>query len=419
VTVSKRADKIKNSRFHLPRLHYSWTSFKDALKKACDENLEDVTVDVSEKYIIFSVPNRGNENVITMTLSADFMDLFGLSAIATPRYDNPTSIFEFPIKKIPKAADDSSMVFYTPFAATKEYTIIVNDVLLFKFTEQYWSIEMFKRGITAIGKSFTKESWLSSITIEKVGSDEEFILIFKVNPAKKGQLVTLFFSDSFKTVFGIAQSIYQLDFEKALRVPITISEAVESGYWPEIHLTRNLAHNFFKDVAELVIDINGILADLKQDLDKQRNASGVAHAFFTVKDDEVTFLEKQGYTVTLSPYLAKLMNLSTTTLHASATSSKPVVMKESKRSHFYIHLDCLDYHYINNNVSDLIKIMPNKAEKDEKLQVRFHDPHYYAVVGRYLSTINMYITDSYFTGIFDFKQNVTYTLHFRRYRYPF
>jgi hypothetical protein len=312
------------------------------------------------------------------------------------------------------------MVFYSPFSVPRDCTIIVNDEIIFKLTEQYWSIEMFKRAITAIGKSFTKESWLSSLTIEKVGSDEEFILTFKANPAKKGQVATLFFSDSFKTVFGTEKSIYQLEFDKtALRVPITISETLESGYWPEIHLTTNLSDNFYKDVSALVADINSILAGLKQELDKQRNASGVAHAFFAVREDEVKFLEKQGYTVTLSPYLSNLMNLSTTTLHASTTSSKAVVMKESKRSHFYIHLDCLDYHYINNNVSDLIKVVPNKAEKDEKLQVTFQDPHYYAVAGRYLSTINMYITDSYFTGILDFNQDITYTLHFRKYRHPF
>ncbi len=58
------------------------------------------------------------------------------------------------------------------------------------------------------------------------------------------------------------------------------------------------------------------------------------------------------------------MNLTSTTLHEYATSSKSVVMKESKRSYFYIDPDCLDYNYISNNVSDLIKIMPNIAEKD-------------------------------------------------------
>jgi hypothetical protein len=423
MTMSKGGEKIKHSRIHLPRQHYSWTTFKDALRKACIDNFKLKIVDVSEKEMYFADSNPGNQNTFTMTLSADFMDLFGLSPIATPKYDRQMeySKFIFPVTKTPKAVEDSSMVFYSPFAAAKDCKIIVNDEVIFKLTEQYWSIEMFKRAITAIGKNFTKESWLSSLTIEKVASDEEFILIFKANPAKKGQLPTLFFSDSFKTVFGTAQSIYQLDFEKApLRVPITISEAVEQDLpWPDMHLSKNLSNNFYTSVFALVTDINSVLAGLKQDLDKKRKASGIPHTFFGVKNDGVAFFEKQDYTVTLSSYLAKLMNLSSTTLHGSTTSSKPVVMKESKRSHFYIHLDCLDYHYINNNVSDLIKIIPNKAEKEEKLQVTFHDPHYYTVAGRYLSTINMYITDSYFDGILDFEQDVTYTLHFRKSLYPF
>ena len=89
-------------------------------------------------------------------------------------------------------------------------------------------------------------------------------------------------------------------------------------------------------------------------------------------------------------------------------------MKSYKRNHLYIHLDCLDYHYINNIASDLVKVVPNSAALDEKLQLTFSDPHYYAVAKRYTSNINMYITDSYFDGILKFDYPIAYTLHFRK-----
>ena len=89
-------------------------------------------------------------------------------------------------------------------------------------------------------------------------------------------------------------------------------------------------------------------------------------------------------------------------------------MKSYSRNHLYIHLDCLAYHFINNIVSDLIKVVPNTATLDEKVQLTFNDPHYYAVARRHTANINMYVTNSYFDGILPFHSHIAYALHFRK-----
>jgi len=98
----------------------------------------------------------------------------------------------------------------------------------------------------------------------------------------------------------------------------------------------------------------------------------------------------------------------------SIVATSPTIMKPYTRKHFYVHCDCLDYHYINNNVSDLLKIVTNNAKIDEKVLQSFLDVQYYPVARRNVSHINMYITDSLFDNILKFDKEVLYTLHFRK-----
>src|SRR5271156_4488728 len=119
-------------------------------------------------------------------------------------------------------------------------------------------------------------------------------------------------------------------------------------------------------------------------------------------------------TVLLSTGLLKMLHLPSSWLNKSVTGSTIVTMKTYKRGQLYIHLDCLEHHYINTNVPDLIKVVTNSATIDEKLQLTFSDPHYYTVAKRHMLTIDMYITDSYFDGILQFDRDTADTLHFRK-----
>ena len=107
----------------------------------------------------------------------------------------------------------------------------------------------------------------------------------------------------------------------------------------------------------------------------------------------------------------KLLHLPNINLTDFVTGTLAVIMKTYKRNHLYVHLD---YHDINKQTSHLIKVLPNSAGIDEKLQLTFSDPHDYSVAKRFLSTINMYITDSYFDGILHFDHDIAFALHFRK-----
>jgi len=126
------------------------------------------------------------------------------------------------------------------------------------------------------------------------------------------------------------------------------------------------------------------------------------------------FVGKRGYYVKLDSEILKMMHLPNRRLIDSVTGTTAVVLKTAKRTHFFIHCDCLDYHYINNNVSDIIKTVANSAQNEERVLLSFQDPHYYAVARRPVSNINMYITDGFFDNILNFHTDIVFTIHFRK-----
>ena len=165
--------------------------------------------------------------------------------------------------------------------------------------------------------------------------------------------------------------------------------------------------------------MNKALELAMSDIAKQRESSTLPFTFFSDDKDIVTYHNKRGFYVQIDPDVLRMMHLPTKLWlpdHESIIATDATTMKPYKRSHFYIHCDCVDYHYINNNVSDLIKTVTNNAALDEKVLLTFHDPHYYVVARRHTSSINMYITDGLFDNILYFNREVVYTLHFRKCR---
>jgi hypothetical protein len=405
----------KTTNIYLPKQHYSWSLFVETLKRLCFEQFNIGMVDLNENEFQFSEKNLTLDKLFNMSMSDTFIEKFGIDKKYKQIHDHNGRWvhFKHKITKIPKPVDDSSLCFYSPFAENKNCSIHIGDELIFRLTNQYWTVNMFKRAINTIGKHLDKSSWLSSLSIEEGRSAQECTMVLTAN--KNGRDVTVTLSNDFKTVFGTVSETFTLSFTEPLKIQLLIAKAEDENLpWKTFVGSKRLKNNYYPDISSLVKELNEAVAVCNVDIANQRMSSTVPHAFFDVHQDVVKFSGKEGFTVLLSTNLLKMMHLPSSWLINSVTGTQAVVMKSYRRSHFYIHLDCLDYHYINNNVSDLLKIVPNNAAIDEKLQLTFSDPHYYTVAKRYLSTINMYVTDNYFDGMLQFDRDIAYTLHFRQ-----
>ena len=262
---------------------------------------------------------------------------------------------------------------------------------------------MFKRAINVLGRNLIS-SVLTSMYIEDGPTLNECVLVFTTSGSKNAEVKL---SSDFQTVFKSAFLVYNV--ENVLKIPLTTTLAVDKNLpWGNFEASARLQNSYYPNISSLIKDLNKVLAELIISVAMQRHSSTLSFTFFTLEDDIVTFTNKPAYSVVLSVNMLKLLHLPN--LSKTVTGKEAVVKKEHKRSHFYIHLDCLDYHYINNNVSDLLKVVPNTAAIDEKLQVTFTNPYYYSVAKRNLSNINTYITDSYFEGSYILAE--TLPVHF-------
>lgn len=416
--IGTARELIKKKLIQLPRQHYSWTSFATTLKSLCHQEFRMGSVKLTETDLEFAEV-KGNDNLFNMNMSKDFSDLFQIDVKYKQIHDfvGGWTTFRLPIK-LPKPATDTSLVFYSPYAAPKNCRMEINDHTIFLLTPQYWSVNMFKRAINALGNDFGKGSWLSSMIIEEGHNPTECTLVLtankEMNKDEKGHIEVKFSAD-FAKVFQLGALTFHIKFTESLRIPISIIEANDDDTpWKNYEASRRLRNNFYPTITSLVEELNGVVAESMLDIATRRKSSTKSFTFFSVQNNIVKFEGKDGFTVLLSTGLLTLMNLPSSWLTKSVMGSIAVIMKSYKRSHMYVHLDCLDHHYINNNVSDLLKVIPNSAATDEKVLLTFSDPHYYAVASRYMGIINMYITDDYFEGILRFDRDIAYTLHFRR-----
>jgi len=409
----------KSNYIKLPRQHFSWPVFVDTVTRLSKKQYKIPYINITETEFTFMETTSPPDNVFTLELSNELADLFGFDDIPIPIVDlnNRKTHFKLKVEKMPKPVPDSSTVFYTPHAALKNCEIKVDNEVVFKLTPQYWTINMFKRAIAALNKTLNENSKLSGMSIVDGASQEECTLVLTANKTKKSDAksYSVDLSDDFRVLFTLDDAPYVLKVDEPLRIPIYFAIAEDDDTpWKTYESEKLLKNNFYPSIDSLITELNEVVAGLMFDIAKQRQSSTIGFTFFSVSDNVVKFTSKAGFSILLTPGLLKLMHLPSSWLSTSKTGTEKVVVKSYRRNHLYIHLDCLDYHYINNIVSNLIKVVPNSAALDEKLQLTFSDPHYYAVAKRYTSNINMYITDSYFDGILKFDYPIAYTLHFRK-----
>ena len=122
-------------------------------------------------------------------------------------------------------------------------------------------------------------------------------------------------------------------------------------------------------------------------------------------------MANEKFGVTLSPYLLKKLHLKNTDTNQIGTSL--CMMPAALREFLYIYSDMLDSHSYNNQ-SNVLRVINNDTTGSEKVMVPFVNLYYYPISARYLSNIQIRITDNFSDEDLPFTREVTCLLHFRR-----
>lgn len=402
----------KTARINFPRKHYSWTSFVEYLtteyKKEFDE------IDITDTNLQIRRINPDLSTGFEIKISDNLRKLFGIppgKIFPSKNFTYDPIVIDVPIVK-PSVIPDTSQLIHTPYADGDVFTIEGDGMFSLTFEkDQYWTVNMLSKAFSAITNELKAEVDLKSISIDTY-TNQMVITSKNISKEKHSQII---FSQSIADVLNLPQTHYDLITGKT-NCSIQPRPPKEREIKFRSYTTSTkLRYDYYPTVKSLIEDLNSVLEGAQADIMKNRKSSSVIHTFFSVGDDNIVkFKGRAGYSVLLDSEVQKMMSLPTTWLSSSVNGSLTTVLKSYKRGHFYIHCDCMDYHYINNAVSDLLRSIGNSAEVDEKVILSFQDPRYYAVSKRYMSNINMFVTDGLFDGILKFNRDVVYTLHFRK-----
>ena len=409
-----------------PRKHYSWNSFVETFKKLYKEKSNSDELYIKDTSFYFRERNHEDNTRFAIKMSDNFKKLFGIQAKDMRDYIghdfyNEWVYFDIPIVK-PSVIADTSQVIHTPYAKADVFTIEGTGMFYLQFEkDQYWTLNMLAKAFAAITKELKqdydpKTGPLVDLKSIQLQTDHLQIVTETKHIAPKEKHTQIIFSQSIADVLNLEKTHYDLITGKMAIYPIVPEAPKEKEIkFRTFTASTKLRYDYYPTVKSLVEDLNTVLEGAQADIIKDRKGSSIIHTFFSVGDDNIVkFKGRTGYSVLLDSDVQKMMSLPTTWLSASVNGSLATVLKSYKRGHFYIHCDCMDYHYINNTVSDLLRSIVNSAEVDEKVILSFQDPRYYAVAKRYMSNINMFATDGLFDGILKFNRDVVYTLHFKR-----
>ena len=405
---------LTNSKFiEIPQQHYSWFTFKETLREITIHNRARCIVD--DTRITFVGPKPAATQFV-VTLSPKLTSL--LNAITEePRmeedyipYKTYKMVRPYKIRRPPNKPDSTQMIF-TPDCVEKNVSIIVGSQVILTLSNQFWTIEQLKRAIKVASEE-ANNNHVSSIVL----SDYSLTITPKKQASHEEFPVDVRFSTQFAYVFGLDKTnSHLLNHNVDLVIPVKLRRCEEISSGITFIESQSLTHNFYPTITSLVDEINQIINVCSRKISIKQKITFHSHNFFSVDNNVVTYNAKVGYELKFDPFLLKLMQLPIigwTTKTSSGTSAAE--MKPFFQALFYVHCDCLEPHYINNIATELLKIVSNRATLGEKVILPFHDVQYHKVAKRFVSCINMYITDSLFGRVMQLDSHVIYTLHFRK-----
>jgi hypothetical protein len=209
-----------------------------------------------------------------------------------------------------------------------------------------------------------------------------------------------------------------LDADEAWQAPNQVTnihkiEYIKPTLSKELATTRiahnaDLGHNYYPTARSLIDALNSLVSQSTSVL----NSKPIDRLLFNLNlEGKCTFMANEKFGVTLSPYLLKLLQLKNTDTNQIGTSF--CVMPAALREFLYIYSDMLDTHSYSNE-SNVLRVINNDTTGTEKVMIPFANLYYYPISARYLSNIQIRITDNFSDVDLPFIREVTCLLHFRR-----
>ena len=214
-----------------------------------------------------------------------------------------------------------------------------------------------------------------------------------------------------KRMLGLTDQ--RLDFTHTGKASIYTS--IQKGTIPKLSpfikalpVTDNLGYNFFPSAKSLIDSLNALIAKSSSIL----NSKPIDKPAFSLNENEVcTFTEHPKFNITISSYLMKRLRLKNTDTTNTGTSL--FIMPTATREFFYIRTDIINSQNYNSG-GDVLRVINNDRAVNERVLISFQNFHYFPISARYLSNIQIRITDNHTEEDLPFDREVTCLLHFRR-----
>ena len=425
---------FKKEVIRLPQQHYSWTFFKYALAEGFRMYSELVTCSFVENDTILriKVPYYNNVKYINITLSEEMTRL--LSAEKSSNFwstyaDTKVTMYDIKIKK-PEPRRDGTQTVIVPSCKNSDLGISIGDDRFVTLPKQFWTIEMLRLMFERFSRKYLEGTIYNNLqllyTAPELASDT-FYLITETktlrNESRWKAPAVPWFSPAFNmTLINRKRHANMPHGAGAFNWVVTdtykfaLCDRILDPRYKSFTLKRQLNNTHYPNLTSLVSHLNNVCLDIFNEIASTLNIATPEEGPFTCKNNIVTFTQYKHFDVKCSPFLAKMLHL---TLSAEGNlitqqGTQAVELSKYKRSHLYVHCDCVRSHYVNSGTTSLIRTVPNSAIVGQKHTVTYPDCHYYPLIRTHIAYINMYITDDIVKGILRLANKIVYTLHFRK-----
>jgi hypothetical protein len=301
----------------------------------------------------------------------------------------------FEMKKPYPPKDVSPMLFYwdTPgglIIHTKEKLIIAIPHLLWTFDTLSESMSYLNNHKTEFDIQLHKDPYRLEITT-----------------TLENQRILL--SESVAKSFGLTTMEYDLSVNEKLILNITPLHGM--GPLIKYESSAYLWRNIYKDIRHLIQDLNDIFVRLVDDIVLQQQIfTSINSPKLTIDDKNlISFQIAYDYKLILEPTMLQILHLQDTETDQKGTV--PVYLSLPTCEYFYVNTDLVT-HFVNNEYSELLRVINNNAMNDQKSMQSFKKLQYYGLSKELIHDIRIYVTDR--NGeVLPFSTETTFLLHFR------
>jgi hypothetical protein len=415
--------KIREAYIQFPPQNYTWLEFTDMFTQMYLNKFGN-SITITDNRFKFVESHKDFKPYIRIQFSQYFVELFQIdhteysAMIPKDRYD-------IGFIRPPSLEENKSMIIRSPYMEGDDAYIEIDDVRVFYLRRQYWTYDLLKNALKAWSENQTTDSWLTSISLNTAIRDGKntYELIFVANPLKKGGRygdvhIVFYMSLGFSNMYNgrySAFTINEVRYDSPYVIEIDEFRLIEKSTSEVIEASMSIKE-IYANPTELVHHLNQVLRNLQQKIIIERPGLRVQERFFYIVDGNASYYSQPGFSVKLHVTILKILRLpiqewlTETIKYPKGKAS----IKRDSRDYFYIHCNSLDYHYVDNKISDLLKVVANTAVEGKKTLLTFSSPQYYALTRRITNNINMYITDTLFGEPLTFHSDVVFTLHFRK-----